>query len=724
MSAMLGGFKGLKLWQMGVLAAVLVGAIGGGAYGVYALATDSGQGSEDEGQTLISVERGDLVNQVSTSGSLVFPIRETLAFGSQGTVEELLVEEGQRVTEGQPLARLDASAVASLEETVAQSRVNLQNAEEALAETQSPSTPLDLAQAEAGVANAQLSLQNAQDDLAGLLQPTSQEIVQAEAAVTGAALSLKDAEEALDAINAGPTQEEIAEAESAIDAANTTLAIALGDLSLAQKEWDNKVQEAQEALDTAREGYREIFKKWLGIEIAAEEVDLDPDALLASWGADLAFLFDPDLRSQNPNETPPDDPATRWSETVVYTWLSFYPGTIKPTCEDGVVPAQGACIQQEMDDAWDSYQEDGEELDTVQTQASKAIANAGSVVTGAEEGVAAAEEALATLMEEPDPLEIESEERQLALALANLAEAEEELAVLLGDPDPREVEVQERQVALAQANVAEAEEELAELLGSADTLVVALREAEITSAQAALETALERLEGTTLTAPMFGIISLVNVEVGQSVNANTPIVEIVDPTIIEVDGIVDEIDILLVREGARAVVIMDALPGGVLEGTVSSIATAAQTQQGVVSYPIRIRLEVPRGGQLREGLSASASIVIREELDVLLVPLQALHGTFEEPVVRVLLVGGDIEERPVVLGNSDGFQVAVRDGLVEGEQVVMQTTAASIGQFDFRATFRQFGGGIGGGGGRGGGGGGRGGGGGGPGGGGGGGRNQ
>ena len=91
---------------------------------------------------------------------------------------------------------------------------------------------------------------------------------------------------------------------------------------------------------------------------------------------------------------------------------------------------------------------------------------------------------------------------------------------------------------------------------SVDPLEVALREADVASAQLALDTALQRLEGATLRAPMAGFVSLVSVEAGQEVNPRIPVVEVVDPTIVEVDAIVDEIDVLFVQEGAQAQVTM------------------------------------------------------------------------------------------------------------------------------------------------------------------------
>ncbi|MSQ40059.1 MAG: efflux RND transporter periplasmic adaptor subunit [Dehalococcoidia bacterium] len=558
MGVLVDALKTIRLWQIGVLVTVLAGAAGA-IYGGYALVGGSGSTGASANQQLIPVVFGNVVNQVSTSGSLVFANRATLTFGTQGTVGVVLVTEGQEVKEGQPLASLDAAAVASLEKAVAQARVNLRNAEDALAKTKVPYTPDD-----------------------------------------------------------------VAKAQSQVDSAKTSLSNAAIDLKLAQKDWDAKVKAARDALATATEGYQRVYARWLGIAITEAEANRAPDVLLSSWGVDLGALFNPNRRFTGlRGEFPPDDPATPWSEPLVYVWLTLYPGEIAPTCADGIVPSRGFCVMKEMDDAWDPYQKAQDNLDTVETQAKKAIASAESALARAKDSLATAGKVLVDLQAAPDPLD------------------------------------------------------------------VALKEAELVSARVALDQATQRREGATLMAPMTGIVSLVNVSAGQAVNANTTIVEVVDPTVVEVNGVVDEVDVLFVRVGAKADVTMDALRGQVLHGTVSSIASAAQTQQGVVSYPIRIHLQAPAGVQLQEGLSATATIVIQEENNVLRVPLQALYGTFDKPTVKVMN-SGRVEERSVVLGNSDDYWVAVRQGLAEGEQVVMEAQKATAGQLGAGQAFRQF----------------------------------
>ena len=753
MGTFLDALRTLKLWQIGVLLAVLLGAAGA-TYGIYAWLSGSGEVSLAEDQQLVPVQYGNLVNEVSTNGSLMFPSRETLSFGAQGTVGEVLVEEGQQVQEGEALASLDAATVASLDKAVAQARINLQNAEDALTEAQNPHTGLQIAQAEAAVTSAKLSLESAEDALARLLEPTSEDVVRAKAAVTSATLSLKSAEdalarlleptpedvirakaavtsatlsvksaqEALDAAKGGPTEKEMAQAQSKVDSATASLADAQSDLKLAQKECDDNLEAAQEAFDTAAEDYQGVFEKWLGVVISDDETDLAPDVLLASWGIDLEVLFSPALRFQEIGfgaaAPPSDSPDTPWNEAVVYIWLNLYPGYILPTCDNQAVPTQGVCIEKEMDDAWEGYQEAKDNLDTVETQATKDIANAESAVTRAEENLSTEQDALAELQEAPDPLEIENKENQLELAQAALETAQEELTSLsnpdpleieskqnqlelaqaalesaqeeltsLSNPDPLEIEAKQKQVEVARLNRTEAEDKLAELLGSADPLEVAMREADVISAREALDAALQNSEKATLQAPMAGLVDVVNIAAGDEVKAGAVAIEIVDTSVVEMDGVVDEIDILFIHKGAQATVTMDALAGQALEGTVSEVSSTSTTYSGVVSYPIRIQLQVPEGIELREGLSATASIVIYEERNVLLVPLQAIYGTYQQPTVMVVS-NGSIEERPVVLGNNDDFWTVVESGLSEGEQVVMEAQATTTSQFGF--TMRQF----------------------------------
>jgi len=84
----------------------------------------------------VTVQRGDLTIDITSSGNLELSHKEDLAFEMAGTVEEILVEEGESVAEGQVLATLDTSEwekeLTTLQLNLLQAEINLENAKYAL----------------------------------------------------------------------------------------------------------------------------------------------------------------------------------------------------------------------------------------------------------------------------------------------------------------------------------------------------------------------------------------------------------------------------------------------------------------------------------------------------------------------------------------------------------------------------------------------------------------
>ena len=544
-----------------------------------------------------------------------------MSFGIEGTVAEVLVEEGQYVESGQALARLDQISIASLERSIIEAPISLRNAEEALDQAIAPPDSLDVAEAEAAVAAAELSVRDAQD--------------------------------ALDALTPAPLDDDVVAAQSRVDTAEESLANADRELWLARNSWDSMVEAAVITGDAGLEEYRNSFERWLGADTSTVDGAADPEEQLALWGIDLEVLFPPDasVRDVSPGldgqRLPMDDPATPWNEFVVYAWNHLYPGAVVTTCEDFDVSAEVRCIMDELETAWTAFSSAADDLDKVNVEAAKALSVAGKAVD---------------------------------VSMDALKDARDDLSYLIDSSDPAVLASKQKDLASAQAKLEAALKKMAEVNDPADPLDIAFLEADIVSATLALDTFPDLLAGAVMKAPMSGVVSSVDAQAGGEVDANSRIIEIVDPTIIEVDGIVDEIDVLFVQVGAQARVTMDALPGQALDGIVSFVALAGNNEQGLVSYPIRIEVQLPEGLQPGEGLSATADIILREENNVLLVPLMAVYGTFDQSMVRVFR-NDSIEEQQVELGNSDDFWVAVRDGLTEGDQVVIQASSASADPF-------------------------------------------
>jgi len=110
-----------------------------------------GCAGESESETapenqVITVQKGNLTVEVSAVGNLALSRKEELAFKRSGTVEEVLVEEGESVNEGQVLATLDTTEweeeLRALQLNLLQAEINLENAEHALEQAEEEITIL------------------------------------------------------------------------------------------------------------------------------------------------------------------------------------------------------------------------------------------------------------------------------------------------------------------------------------------------------------------------------------------------------------------------------------------------------------------------------------------------------------------------------------------------------------------------------------------------------
>ncbi|MDD5590847.1 MAG: efflux RND transporter periplasmic adaptor subunit [Dehalococcoidales bacterium] len=232
----------------------------------------------------------------------------------------------------------------------------------------------------------------------------------------------------------------------------------------------------------------------------------------------------------------------------------------------------------------------------------------------------------------------------------------------------------------AETQLTLAEDKLEEMQEEPDEELVEIMEKQVQAAEQALDEAKDALQIEVMNAPFDGVVAGVNVEVGDvippaSVSA-MPVVRLLDTETMELVIELDEIDIPAVETGQRAIVSVDALPSLQLEGTVTSVSSVPIIEAGVVLYNARVSFDVPEGTKLRVGMSATADTVSTERSDVLLVPDRAISYSEGGPVVYVI-VDEQIEERPVVIGISDGFQTEIKEGLAEGEVVVVSVKTSS-----------------------------------------------
>ena len=96
-------------------------------------------------------------------------------------------------------------------------------------------------------------------------------------------------------------------------------------------------------------------------------------------------------------------------------------------------------------------------------------------------------------------------------------------------------------------------------------------------------------------------------------------------------------------------------------------------------FPATIRLGKV-GTRLRPGLTCTVKVIVEEERDAVLVPKTALIEKDGETIIRCAKTQDSaIEFRKVRTGVSDGTNIAIRDGVVAGEYIVVPQGAAKGG---------------------------------------------
>lgn len=231
------------------------------------------------------------------------------------------------------------------------------------------------------------------------------------------------------------------------------------------------------------------------------------------------------------------------------------------------------------------------------------------------------------------------------------------LMTIKNDELDRNVAEAQRAVAAAQEDLANAQKALASAqatpttdvdaasaaaagasAGSADTNTVSAAQRSLASAQANLDQANAKAAGRTVTAPSSGSIVELNAKVGATVtggmimgesdtSGGKQCMQIADLSKMKVTVQVGEKDITKIAVGQSANVTYPAFPDIVSQGTVTAIASVANSDSnsggGSVTFNVDILIEAP-DARLKPGMTAEVSVVTEQLDDVVMVPTMAL----------------------------------------------------------------------------------------------------
>jgi HlyD family secretion protein len=239
-------------------------------------------------------------------------------------------------------------------------------------------------------------------------------------------------------------------------------------------------------------------------------------------------------------------------------------------------------------------------------------------------------------------------------------------------------------------------------------------QANVLQSKAQLREVLETLYKTTIVSPMDGVVTQLNVELGERVlgsgfSQGTNIMTVSDLNNIEAVVDVDENDVVLVSVGDTATIKVDAFKDKEFKGIVSEIGNSAKTtglgtQQEVVNFEVKIKI-IDSDNNLRPGMSCNADIETETIENVLSVPIQSVTTRSEGPKMdeaskgdgdenqfvqikgkekeavkpkEVVFIVSDNNAKMVEVetGLSDDNYIYIKKGLEGGEEVVSGSYSA------------------------------------------------
>lgn len=187
------------------------------------------------------------------------------------------------------------------------------------------------------------------------------------------------------------------------------------------------------------------------------------------------------------------------------------------------------------------------------------------------------------------------------------------------------------------------------------------------NAQSQYVAAKKDYENTRITAPISGIITSRNIDMGTFVNKNMPVANIVDISKLKVKVGVAETDVFSLKKGDKVTVTTDVYPGVQFSGTIATISDKGDQAH---NYPVEISLKNSREHPLKSGMFGKVTFISRSRVPKLVVSRDALLGSIKEPQVYVV-ENGTAHLRNVTVGNTYDNNLEVLEGLKAGDKVVV-----------------------------------------------------
>lgn len=193
---------------------------------------------------------------------------------------------------------------------------------------------------------------------------------------------------------------------------------------------------------------------------------------------------------------------------------------------------------------------------------------------------------------------------------------------------------------------------------------------DVAAAQARVDAAQAALNMARIIAPFDGTVTEANPLPGDQVTAGTTAFRVDNLSSLLVDVEISEVDINSIEVGQPVTMTFDAVLGVEYHGEIVKVAQAGRIEQGVVNFTVTVEL-TDSDEQVKPGMTAAVTIVVKELQDVVLIPNRAVRLVDGKKVVYLLKDGLPVMVE-VRLGSSSETMSVLAGGDVEvGDLVIL-----------------------------------------------------
>jgi HlyD family secretion protein len=575
--------------------------------------------------TTEKVKRGNLLQTVEATGNVEPATKINLNFQAGGVISEKLVEVGNDVEKNEILFKLDER---SLKFSVDQSAANLAQAEANLNKILAGASPEDINVTEKSVAQSYTEYQNAQANYALISKQQSPSL-------TTYAESLNKAQQDLTAARQSLTDLTNSQNQNLINLNNSALII----MDKAAADCEFALDETQKILDDDDAEYL------LGVK----DTQTLNDEMVSREQAKASIILAREKISAAKTAATDINVNAAITEIINSTNLTF---TNLTDMFDVLLASISSAKFSDSD------------ISAYKT----AISNKQTIISNDQTAVQSANQNILNGRLTRDSqinnytANVAAAQKGVDLAAANLELAQATQGTQLNSA--------QSQVNSAKAAYDVAEAQLKYKKAAPRSVDLAAYRAAVAQLSAAYELSQKNLGDTELKAPMAGVITAVNYDVGEQTSSSVPAVTMMSFNGLNIKVDISESDIAKISLDDKVKITLDALGEEFeFDGTVTKIDPAQTVIQEVIYYKVQIDFNKTEQ-TIKPGMTANLTVYTDKRDDVLYIPRRAVIEKDGRKIVR-LLENNTPREIDVVTGlKADDGLIEILSGLEENQEVI------------------------------------------------------